>query len=190
MNQVLEVIRSRRSVRSYENKPVSKDMLHAIIDAANQAPSGMNAQPWRFVVVEDVGLRKKLLAAAVPNAKKYLEMNVKESNPKRYELILKRYDELEDPIYYGAPAMIFVIGAGANAPEACPLACANMMLAAQSFGLGSCWVKFGSLVTDNAEIVRALELTEDEKIYGPILLGYPKDIPQPPPKKDPVVKWI
>ncbi|MBZ5499827.1 MAG: nitroreductase family protein [Acidobacteriia bacterium] len=190
MNPVIEVIKSRRSIRSYETKAIPKDILGTIIDAANRAPSGMNTQPWRFVVVEDPGFKKKLLETAIPNSKKYLEDNVKPVNPQRYELILRRYAELADPIYYGAPAMVFVIGAGPNAADACPMACQNMMLVAKSLGLGSCWVKFGSLVTDNPEIVKGLELKADEKIYGPILLGYAKESPKSPVKKDPVIKWI
>jgi nitroreductase len=190
MNQMIEVIKSRRSVRSYETTPIPRDVVLTLIEAANHAPSGMNTQPWRFVVVEDAGFKKRLLEAAIPNAKKYLEAYVKPVNPVRYELILKRYVELEDPIYYGAPVMVFVIGSGAHAAESCPLACENMMLAAQSLGIGSCWVKFGSMVTDNPEIVRRLGLKEDEKIYGPILLGYPKETPKPPAKKDPTIDWI
>jgi nitroreductase len=190
MNQVIEIIKNRRSIRSYQSTPIPRDTLLTLIEAANHAPSGMNMQPWRFVVVEDAEFRKKLLQAAVPNAKKYLEDHVRPVNPARYEVILKRYDELADPIYYGAPAMIFVIGAGPHAAESCPLACENMMLAARSLDIGSCWVKFGSMVTDDKEIVARLGLKDDEKIYGPILLGYANDVPQPPVKKAPVVAWI
>jgi nitroreductase len=149
----------------------------------------MNSQPWRFVVIEDAGLRKKLVATAVPNSKKYLEP-IKVTNPARHALIMKRYEELEDPVYYSAPAIIFVMGTGTYASDSCPLACENLMLACHSLGLASCWVKLGSLVTDNPEIVQALELKENETIFGPILVGYPDNIPGSPPKKEPVVKWI
>jgi nitroreductase len=189
MNSVLESILKRRSVRSYEPKPVPKDILETIIAAGNQAPSGMNSQPWRFVVVEDKPMKKRLLQATLPNAKKILGP-VKVSDPERYKMIMKRFEELEDPIYYSAPAILFVIGSGKYADLSCPLACENIMLAAYSLGIGSCWVAFGSMVTEDPEIVKALELKGDEKIYGPILLGYPKDYPDPPKKKEPVVKWI
>lgn len=189
MNPVIEAIKKRRSVRSYEDRPVPRDILDIIIDAGNQAPSAMNSQPWRFVVIEDKVLKKKLLGAALPNAKKILE-NVKTFDPERYAQIMKRYDELEDPIYYSAPAVIFVIGAGRYADHSCPLACENIMLAAYSLGIGSCWVGFGSMVTEDAEVVKALDIKEDEKIFGPIVLGYPKIFPDSPQKKPPYVKWV
>lgn len=189
MNTVLETILNRRSVRSYKPQPIPADILKTIIEAANQAPSGMNTQPWRFVVVEDRDFKRKLVEIAVPNSKKYLEP-LKDVNPARHASIMKRYEELEDPVYYSAPAIIFVIGSGTYASDSCPLACSNLMLAALSFGLGSCWVKLGSLVADNPEIASALELKKGEAIFGPILVGYPAELPKAPPKKEPVIKWI
>jgi nitroreductase len=189
MNEVLTAINERRSVRAYKAGRIPREVIEKVIDAGNKAPSGMNSQPWRFVVVEDETLHKKMLEAAVPNAKKLLEP-LKTQNPERYELIMKRYEEMDDPIYYSAPAIIFVIGKGPYADLSCPLACENMMLAAWSLGLGSCWVAFGSLITDNDEIKKDLDLEESEKIFGPVLLGYPEGETEPPEKKPPVVKWI
>ncbi|MBC8414733.1 MAG: nitroreductase [Nitrospira sp.] len=189
MNQIIRSIKERRSVRAYKDKEIPKDLLTAVIEAGNEAPSGMNSQPWRFVVVESSELRNKMLAAALPNAKTLLEP-LKSSNPERYQMIMKRYDELQDPIYYSAPAIIFVIGSGPYADMSCPLACQNMMLAAHSLGLGSCWVAFGSLITDSDDIKSVLELQDDEKIYGPILVGYPDGKTEAPPKKAAVVKWV
>jgi nitroreductase len=189
MNEILSAIRARRSVRAYESKKVPKENINSIIEAGNNAPSGMNSQPWRFVVVEDDALHKKMIEAATPNAKMLLTP-LKTSNPERYEQIMKRYEELQDPIYYSAPAIIFVIGQGPYADLSCPLACENMMLAAYSLGLGSCWVQFGSLIKDNEEIREALELKEDEKIFGPIIVGYPQGVTEPPEKKPSGIKWI
>ncbi|MBE0425605.1 MAG: nitroreductase [Nitrospirae bacterium] len=189
MNTVLKAIAERRAVRTYESKPVHRNMINKIIEAANQAPSAMNSQPWRFVVVEDKEFHKKLTEAAIPQSRKRLE-SFKNANPERYEAIMKRYDELEDPIYYSSPVIIFVIGSGPFADLSCPLACQNIMLAAYSLGLGSCWVHFGSLVTDNEEIRKELEFKEDEKIYGPIIIGHTQKFPEPPPKKEAHVKWI
>jgi nitroreductase len=189
MNDVIETIKKRRSVRAYESKEIPRDVLNSIIEAGNEAPSAMNSQPWRFVVVEDSQSKKKLLAAALPKAKKITEQ-VKDIDPERYEAIKKRYIELPDPVYYSAPTIVFVIGNGIYSGHSCPLACENMMLAACSLGLGSCWVGFGAMVTDDPEVRRLLDLREGDSIYGPILLGYPKAHPPRPPKKDPRVKWV
>jgi nitroreductase len=189
MNAVIETIKKRRSVRAYDPKPVTRDVLNAIIEAGNEAPSAMNSQPWRFVVVEDAEAKKKLLAAALPKATKITE-TLKDIDPERYEAIKKRYAEMPDPIYYSAPTIIFVIGNGMLAAHSCPLACENMMLAAHSLGLGSCWVGFGAMVIDDPEVRSLLELRDGDSIFGPILLGYPKIIPPRPPKKEPRVKWV
>jgi nitroreductase len=189
VNAVIEAIKKRRSVRSYQSRVVPRDIISAIIDAGNEAPSAMNSQPWRFVVIEDGDAKKKLIRAALPNARKILDM-VKESDPARHEAITKRLNELPDPIYYSAPAVVFVIGSGRYAPHSCPLACENMMLAAHSMGLGSCWVGFGSMVTEDEKIKRLLELKDEEMIFGPILLGYPESYPERPPKKEPIIKWV
>jgi len=189
MNDTLRVIEERRAVREYEPKSVPKNIIKKIINAANQAPSGMNSQPWRFVVVTDKRFHKILTETAIPKSKSRLK-SLKKTVPERYDAIMKRYDELEDPIYYSAPVIIFVIGKGSFADLSCPLACQNIMLAARSLGIGSCWVYFGSMVTDKKEIKKKLELTEGEKIFGPIILGYTRKFPEPPPKKKPRVKWI
>ncbi len=189
MNDLLNSIKARRSVRNYRQQEIPEEIINRIIDAGNDAPSGMNSQPWRFVVVRSSKIRNKMLETAIPNAKKLLE-EIKTTNPERYNLIMNRYEQLEDPIYYSAPVIIFVIGKGPHAASSCPLACQNIMLAAYSLGLGSCWVGFGSLVTDNDEIVKSIELKNDENVCGPILLGYPEVTPEPPVKKPPEIKWL
>ncbi len=189
MNEVLKTIMKRRSVRTYEARKIPRDILATILEAGNEAPSAMNSQPWRFVVVEDEGVKRALLSAALPQAKKITE-EVKDVDPERYAMIKKRYAELTDPVYYSAPAIVFVIGNGRYAGHSCPLACENMMLAAYSMGLGSCWVGFGAMVTDDPRVRDLLELKDGENIFGPILLGYPKGETQRPPKKEPKVKWI
>jgi nitroreductase len=100
---------------------------------------------------------------------------------------MRQARDMREGVYWGAPVIIFCIG---TAAQECAMACQNMMLAATALGLGSCIVGFGSLVTGDAEIVEALELQENEKIYGPVVIGYPEIDPEPPKKKDPVVKWI
>jgi nitroreductase len=201
-NPVIEVIKNRRSVRGYEQKPVPRDIINTIIEAGNQAPcmgsqeKGEVFQPWRFVVVEDAEFKKKLFQTTFPIWKQSME-SIKEALPESYENVMRLYEAMDEPkdmVYYSAPVILFVIGPADNAVS-CALACENIMLAACSLGLGSCYVGFGSLVTGNPEVVRTLELKDDERIYGPILLGYPKD--ESPEarairwkKKESRIKWI
>jgi len=202
-NQVLETIKNRRSCRDYEQKSIPKHILNKIIEAGNQAPfvADKGFQPWRFVVVESSELKQKLIQTTYPIWKKSMD-NLKEALPEIYGAAMKVYDDMPDPkdmVYYSAPAIVFVLGPKSNATD-CALACENMMIAATSFGLGSCYVGFGAMVTSNPEIVKTLELTDDERIYGPILLGYPKDASDAfvakglahliMEKKEPIIKWI
>ena len=205
MNPVIETINKRRSVRGYEPKPVPKDIINTIIEAGNQAPSTMGMvkgvlrfQPWRFVVVEDPKFMQKLVQTALPIWEKMTE-SMKEMDPEIYEKVMTLYEAMPEPkdmVYHGAPVIVFVIGPASNAVS-CALACENIMLAAVSLGLGSCYVGFGAMVTQDADVVKTLELTDGERIYGPILLGYPKDAPE---KRfmdqhesryvKPTIKWI
>jgi nitroreductase len=188
MNAVIETIMKRRSVRLYESKPIPRELLQAIIDAGNAAPTGGNAQSWRFVVVENKAFKNTLLSLAMPQYKKWMEKASKELSEMRKEIDAA----VSDPIYYDAPAVVFVLGSGMTGDFDTPMVCENMMLAARSLGIGSCWVYFGQLPLNDQEVRNNLEMQEGEKIYGPILLGYPKggDFPPSPKKKKPLIKWI
>jgi nitroreductase len=207
MNSVIEAINKRRSIRAYEPKPIPRDVINTIIEAGNQAPSvgreekgkkGFLFQPWRFVVVEDPAFKQKLVQTTLPIWKKFIE-SIKEAHPELYENIMRLYDarpEPHDMVYHSAPVILFVIGPISNAVS-CALACENIMIAATSLGLGSCYVGFGMMVKGNADVVKALELTDGERIYGPILLGYPKDDPKvrfmdmhDSHYVEPKIKWI
>jgi len=202
-NPVIEAIYNRRSVRDFQEKPVPKNLIKAVIDAGNQAPftSEKLTQPWRFVVVTDLDFKNTLVQTAVPVWKRSLD-GMKDFMPEIYDSAMKLYDSLDDPkdmVYYSAPVIIFVIAPSRNNTCAA-LACENMMIAATSLGLGSCYVGFGAMVGGNPDVMKSLEISDDERIFGPILLGYRKKDSEAkiakglahlaPVKKDPVVKWI
>jgi len=187
MNTVIDAIKNRRSVRAYESRGIDRAVLEEIIEAGQWAPSGMNLQLWRFVVVEDTDFRKKLFDAAVPSYYKLRgQIGVSAAVRKPID------DATKDPVFYFAPVIIFVVGTKlATYADDCPMVCQNMMLAAHSLGIGSCWVGYGQLALQDDEIKQALELKDDEQAFGPILLGYPEGgFPDPPRKKTPTIKWI
>ena len=204
LNSVIETINKRQSTRAFEQKPVPKDIISEIIEAGNKAPytSTTRSQPWRFVVAQDPDFKQTLFQTAFPFWKNATD-GMKEQYPELYEMATCLYNAMEKPkdvIYYNAPVIIFVIGPATGGTISCALACENMMIAATSFGLGSCYTGFGAMVKGNHEVVETLELNENEQIYGPILIGYPKNNPNAAVsdalericaiKKEPITKWI
>lgn len=204
MNSTIDAINKRRSIRAYEQKPVPKDIINIIIKAGNQAPftSITRSQPWRFVIIQDNNFKQKLFKTAFPFWKNATD-GMKAQHPELYEMATCLYNAMDHPkdvIYYNAPVIIFVIGPAAGGAISCALACENMMIAASSLGLGTCYTGFGAMVKGNPEVVEALELNENEQIYGPILIGYPKTNPTKTVsaalesicanKKEPITKWI
>jgi nitroreductase len=205
-NPVIEAIWSRRAVRSYESRPIPREIIEEIIEAGNWAPSGGNRQPWRFVVVDDEGFRERLRQIAQPRWRRIWVESEISDHMKRlatdiytrclgwpedtFEEIRERMATVEDAVYYGAPAIVFVICEGQYAAHDGPMVCLNMMLAARSLGIGSNWVSHGLLGLQDEEVRNAFDLKEEEQVFGPILLGYPKLYPKPPKKKEPVIKWI
>lgn len=187
MNEIISNIKNRRSVRFFSDEKISSEILEQIISAGNSAPSGANLQPWRFIVVKKEELKLKMAEHAKPIYKNILNQmgdGLKE--------IRKPIDELhKDSIYYSADTIIFVVGKKIMSyAKDCPMVCQNIMLAARSFNIGSCWVEFGNMCLDD-EIKTVLGIQEDEEIFGPIVLGYPKDgFPDSVSKKDPDITWL
>ena len=216
MNTVIETIMKRKSVRLFEQKPIPKNIINTIIEAGNLAPSTgdtkeveeggkmkkiIDYQPWRFVVVEDPEFKQELFQTIEPLRSNFYQ-GLKKTVPEMYEQAMKLSEVMEEPkdlVFYSAPVIIYVIGPTSNS-MGCAMVCENIMLAAVSFGLGSCYVGFGAMVKSNAEVVKALDLKGKERIYGPIVLGYPKVNPSEKQvrileelrskKKEPKIKWI
>jgi len=215
-NPVIENIKKRQSVRLFEQKPIPKKIIQTIIEAGNLAPSTgatkeveegekkkniIDYQPWRFVVVENPEFKQKLFQTIEPIRSNFYE-GLKKTVPEMYEDAMKLSEAMDEPkdlIFYSAPVIIYVIGPSSNS-IGCAMVCENIMLAAVSFGLGSCYVGFGAMVKGNDEVVKALDLTKKERIYGPIVIGYPKINPTKrqvsilrelrSKKKEPAIKWI
>ena len=216
MNTVIETIMKRKSVRLFEQKPIPKNIINTIIEAGNLAPSTgdtkeveeggkikkiIDYQPWRFVVVEDPEFKQELFQTIEPLRSNFYQ-GLKKTVPEMYEQAMKLSEvmkESKDLVFYSAQVIIYVIGPASNS-MGCAMVCENIMLAAVSFGLGSCYVGFGAMVKSNAEVVKALDLKGKERIYGPIVLGYPKVNPSEKQvrileelrskKKEPKIKWI
>jgi len=183
--ELMQAINGRRSVREFTDENVSDDMLRELIDAAVQAPSAINQQPWCFVVVKN----PPLLAHISDRAKAHL---LKASlgapaHPFR--------DMLNDPkfhIFYHAPALIVIAAAQPTdwAVEDCALAAENLMLAAYDAGLGTCWIGFAQHWLSTADGKAALDLPPSYVPVAPIIVGHPRRQPAPVPRKTPSIRWL
>ena len=186
MNETLIILMNRRSVRFFTEEPVGEDVIERIVAAGHAAPSG-SGRNWRFIVVTDPVFRAELLEKARPRYETMLP-----GFPEAFQAVRHRIDgAVEDSIYYGAPAAVFVVAGGPSADADGNLACANIITAAGSEGLGSCYVWFGSLPLDDADVCARMGLSEDERVFGPVVLGHPAP-EQPPaaPKGEPTVVRI
>ena len=153
MNEVLNNIYTRRSIRKFTDKAVSKELIDEVVKAGTYAPSGKNMQTFRFFVMQ--------------NADSILALQ---------EVVGKG---MENPAYtfYGPNAIVIVAcdKDAVNGVEDGSCALENMMLAAHSLGLGRCWINQLKYCGDKPEVAAYLDkigLPENRRVVGILALGY------------------
>ena len=173
MNETMNAILTRRSVRKYTDEMPKREDLEQIIQAGLYAASGKGGQSSIILAVTDKSLRDRLM-----------EMNRKVGG----------WAEGFDP-FYGAPAVLLVL-AKKNTPFTVAdgsLSMGNMMLAAHALGLGSCWInrakeEFES--EEGKEILRSLGVEGEYEGVGHCIVGYPAgNLPKAAPRKNSRVFW-
>ena len=187
-NSVIMNIKTRRSIRDYLNKPVPEEVIRRIIDAGRYAPSGFNLQPWRFAVVENREMLDKLSTFARP-------VLLKKLAGRTDALAVSYVERLEDRnynIFFNAPVLLLVLGKKNNplSDYDCTLCAGNIIHAAHSLGIGSCWVVGGRVIEESEQLMAELKIPVSYRIVAPIVLGYPRGIPPPPTKREPIISWV
>ena len=183
---VKEAIYQRRATRSFTSAAVDEATLRELIDAAIQAPSAINEQPWSFCVVRD----KSVLARISAEAKAFMLTSTPAG------LMSHHFETvLADPqfdIFYAAPALIVISSSTANAwaVEDCSLAAENLMLAACAAGLGTCWIGFAQAWLRTVEGKALLGLDSRCQPVAPIIVGHPRMPPPPVARKSPDIHWV
>jgi len=161
---LMELIRQRRSVRRFQARPVEKEKVRDLLEAALRAPSSRSLNPWEFVVVDDTSLLAEL-AGAKPHGASFLAQ---------------------------APLGIVVCADPARCDvwiEDCAIAVTFVQLMAQSLGLGSCWIQIrkrdhahgGSA---GAHVARVLKLPDKLTVEAMIAIGYPAETKPPHPARN------
>lgn len=185
MNETIKNILNRRSVRVYSDEQIKQEDLDIILKAGYYAPSGCNCQPWHFTVVQNKEILDEL---NVETKKELIKLEMEQ---------FQNYGKNENfSIFYNAPTVVVVSGEkSAVIPQVdCAAATQNMLLAAESLNIGSCWV---GLLTYLLKSERAQEYTEMLHIpegyepYYAITLGYKKySDPSPKSRREGIVSYI
>ena len=172
MNEVLEAIKKRRAIRNYKPEMLPKEVIEQIVEAGLYAASSNGWQKSIILAVTDKALRDELS-----------EMN----------RLIAGKDEGHDP-FYGAPVVLVVLGEkDGNPPCDGSLIMGNLMLAASSLNVGSCWVHRAKEEFESErgkEILKDLGITGDYEGAGHCILGYPNEAPEAAPRKENRVFFI
>jgi len=193
---LVRLMRSRRSVRIYQDRPVPRDILADLVKIGTTAPSGTNSQRWTFTIIPDrqsmvefghliAAFYRKLnrLAARswLRKLLKFCGFGALDSYYREYYQHIQEGLEIwekdgTDRLFHGAPAAILV---GARPGASCPqedalLASGNILLAAHSMGMGTCLIGFAvEAMKRDKNIGKKLGIPENEKVYAVIVIGYP-----------------
>ena len=192
----MKVIQERRSIREYTEQPVSEEDLRMILEAARQAPSGENAQPWRFVIVKDPSVRQKMGAiAAGGSGRRFTAEFVTKKMQERFATLedeAKRKAAFEkltsgnvSAFLANAPVSIVVCGKKDvwDMPYDTSAAIENMLLMVTGLGLGACWVIAPCIdIRDEERLKKLLDVPEGFKVVSILSVGHPTRPHRPRPR--------
>ncbi|EKQ50896.1 MULTISPECIES: nitroreductase family protein [unclassified Clostridium] len=174
MENVIEVIKSRRSIRKYKSEQINDEDLYTVLECGKRAPSGGNSQTWHFTVIQNKEILLKL-NKYIKLAFEKLEVDENTYKSKKSGKVASQNDNYS--FYYNAPTLIIVSNdmnySNAMADSACAIE--NMLLTANYLELGACWI---NQVTwfDRDENVRkllsSLGIPENYRVCGSISIGY------------------
>jgi nitroreductase len=185
MNETLKNIRNRRSTRAFLPEQLKEMETQAIIDAGIYAPSATNQQPWHFTVIQSKDMIDRLNVA-------FKEIAAKSDN----EYVRRFADNEKFHLFYNAPTVVLVSGDENNkyASVDCAAALENMLIAAESLEIGSCWIGLIAYLLNSEEgkgFVKELGIPQGFKQIHSAALGYKKiKITNAPKRKENTVNYI
>ncbi len=199
MNEVLNAIKRRRSVRSFKPEQIGREELDLILEAGIYAPSGNNTQPWYFTVIRNRSVIEHISSVSNEIALKMLE--AKEEGWQMIQAFIERRKAAggsgKFDITYGAPTLIIVSGwkdpgFSKHVLSSCSAAMQNMLIAAESLSIGSIWLESTNRCFRKEGETALLKIPEGyEPLYG-IALGYknPDYQPQAPVRNGNIINYI
>ena len=192
-----ELITTRRSTRRFKKEKPGQKTIHQIVEAGRYAPSGGNNQTTHIFVIQDETILKQLAEMA---AKTFAAMEPEEGMYPSLLSSIMQSKKGNYVFYYNAPVLIVTANRkdyGNNIAD-CACVLENMMIMANALDLGSCWINQLKWLNEDQGVLtlfRKLGLTEDERIYGALSLGYAETengMPERTPlnRKGNPVEWI
>ena len=185
-----DVLKTRRAVREYTDVAIEREEVEAVLNAAIEAPSAMNMQPWAFAIV----LGKEKVESYARRAKEWLLKNLSQLQDRAIE---RKFEQrvLEDPnftLFYHAPALVLVLAKSPErqAVEDCCLAAQSLMLAARDRDLGTCWIGFARPWLNLPEIKIELGVPAEYHVVAPIVLGHPAAWPESHGRNPAEIYWV
>lgn len=185
MNETILTILKRRSVRKYADEQIKDDELNIILQTALYAPTGGNHQYTRFIVVQNQNKLKELNEIV---RKEFSSREIIDGVYQNKTIIRAKKEGENYNFMFHAPALVVAISPKnhGNSMADSANALENIQIAATSLGLGACWVNQLHWLTDFEPIRKfmyELGMSEDDDIYGSVVLGHPALRLQEPSKR-------
>ena len=194
MDAIVAIL-TRRSTRKFDNKIPDKELIQKVVNAGRYAPSGANSQTSHFIVITNKEVLKEI-AELVQG--EFAKMEISEDMYVSLKGSINASKKGDYVFHYNAPVLIVIANkkgyGNAIADSSCALE--NMMIAANAFDLGSCWINQLHWLDDNERIRTFLEgygLKKDETITGGLALGFSENgLPNRKPldRKGNAVTWV
>jgi nitroreductase/NAD-dependent dihydropyrimidine dehydrogenase PreA subunit len=192
-SQCEQFLKSRRSIRTYKKKSVTKETLENLIDIARYAPSGHNSQGVEWLVIAQKKELHRLACIVADWMRFMLEKMPEFALGMHMDRTLDRWEQGVDVILRGAPALVIACGQqdDRTAPASCTIALTYLELAAIGLGLGCCWAGyFNAAASSYPQMKKALTLSDGHQSLGAMMVGYPKfEYQRLPQRKSPEITW-
>ncbi|MCE5328185.1 MAG: nitroreductase family protein [Planctomycetaceae bacterium] len=193
VHAVEQLIKGRRSIRRYEDRPVDRATLLKVIDMARYAPTGMNSQSVSWLVVYKAGEVKKLSAAVIDWMRSLAAKGELIGGNYNPAPMIMAWDNGTDLILRGCPHVLVAYAREGDAMAAgsCTAALTTAELAAATLGLGTCWAGFLHMAMIFSPAAReVLALPAGHVMHGALMIGHPAEqYHRIPPRKEPDVQW-
>ncbi|OPY92904.1 MAG: Coenzyme F420:L-glutamate ligase [Syntrophaceae bacterium PtaU1.Bin231] len=175
--QAEHLLRTRRSIRVYKDKPLGRETIAHLIDIARYAPSGHNNQLVEWLVVYDGNDVQRYAALVIDWARYMIREHPEAAAGYHMDVLVKAWEKGRDRICRNAPHVVVAHGPAGNpaVPTTCVIAMTYLELAAAAHRVGACWAGyFNRAAADWPPLKEALGLPAGNTAYGSMMLGYPK----------------